>query len=89
MALTLKNTQVELLANEIAEITGESKTVAVRKALLERRDRIRLAHGGVPKRDLARFLETHVWPVIPAYVLGTETTTEQMEEFLGFGPGGV
>jgi hypothetical protein len=55
MALTLKNTQVELLANEIAEITGESKTVAVRKALLERRDRIRLALGALRKETWQGF----------------------------------
>jgi antitoxin VapB len=89
MALTLKNLQVEALANEVAALTGETKTEAVRKALLERRERVRSVRSGVPKRDLGRFLETHVWPVIPANVLGREVSKEEVEEYLGFGPGGV
>jgi antitoxin VapB len=87
--LTLKNPQVEALAIEVAELAGESKTEAVRRALLERRDRIRLSRGGTPKRDLGRFLETHIWPAIPANVLGHEVTKEEIEDYLGFGPGGV
>jgi antitoxin VapB len=89
MALTLKNPQVESLAVEVAELAGESKTEAVRKALLERRDRLRLLRGGTPRRDLGRFLETHVWPTIPPAVLGREVTRDEAEEYLGFGPGGV
>lgn len=90
MALTLKNQQVEDLAAEVAELAGESKTEAVRRALLERRDRIRLARGGVPRsRNLQRFLETHVWPVIPADVKGREVTKDEIEEFLGLGPEGA
>ena len=79
MALTLKNSQVEALAAEVADLTGESKTEAVRPAILERR----------PKRDIGRFLATHVWPTIPADVLGREVTKAEVEEYLGFGPGGV
>jgi antitoxin VapB len=89
MALTLKNPQVEALVKEVAELSGESKTEAVRKALLDRRDRLRLVRGGAPRRDLERFLETHVWPAIPSRVLGREVTKEEAEEYLGFGPGGV
>ena len=89
MALTLKNPQVEELAAEVAGLVGESKTEAVRRALLERRDRIRLLQGGKPKRDIGRFLAMHVWPTIPADVLGREVTKAEVEEYLGFGPGGV
>jgi antitoxin VapB len=89
MALTLKNPQVEALANEVAELAGESKTEAVRRALLERRDRIRLMRGGNPKRDLRRFLEAHVWPTIPRRVLGRRVTKDEVEKYLGFGPAGV
>jgi len=42
-----------------------------------------------PKRDLTRFLENHIWPAIPANILGREVTKEELEEYLGFGPGGV
>ena len=89
MPLTLKNPQVEALAIEVAELAGESKTEAVRRALIERLDRIRLSRGGAPRRDLTRFLETHIWPVIPTNVLGREVTKEEIEDYLGFGPGGV
>jgi len=89
VARTLKNPQVEALAIEVAELAGESKTEAVRRALIERRDRIRLSRGGTTKRDLARFLETHIWPAIPASVLGGEVTKQEIEDYLGFGPGGV
>ena len=40
MALNIKNAQVEDLATEIAGITGESKTEAIRRALEERRQRL-------------------------------------------------
>ncbi len=39
MALNIKNPYVESLLAEVALITGESKTEAVRKALEERRQR--------------------------------------------------
>lgn len=89
MALTLKNLQVEELAAEVAALAGESKTEAVRKALLERRDRIQLARGGTRRRDLQRFLEAHVWPAVPAAVRGRELSKAEMDVYLGFGPGGV
>ena len=37
MALTIKNAEVERLATEVARLTGESKTQAVKVALEERR----------------------------------------------------
>jgi antitoxin VapB len=89
MALTLKNSQVEALAVEVAGLTGESKTEAVRKALQERRDRIRLTQGGPRKRDITQFLETHIWPVMPRKLLGKGVTKAELEEYLGFGPDGV
>lgn len=89
MALNLKNAQVESLAKEVAQLAGESMTEAVRKALMERRDRIRLTQGGRRKRDLRRFLETHVWPSIPRKLLGRAVTKADVDEYLGFGPNGV
>jgi len=89
MGLTLENRQVEELANEVAQLAGESKTEAVRKALLERRDRIQLTRGDTTQRDLGRFLETHIWPALPVEVLGKSLTKDEVEEYLGFGPGGV
>ena len=40
MALNIKNDEVERLAAEVARLTGESKTEAIRRALAERRQRL-------------------------------------------------
>jgi antitoxin VapB len=42
MGLNIKNREVEELAKQIAEATGETKTEAIRQALLERKDRLGL-----------------------------------------------
>jgi antitoxin VapB len=42
MGLNIKNKDVEELARQVAEATGESKTEAIRRALMERRDRLGL-----------------------------------------------
>jgi antitoxin VapB len=68
MALNLKDPQVEKLAAEVAQMTGDSKTGAVREALREKRDRLELTRTTRRRRkpgDLRRFLETEIWPLIP------------------------
>ncbi|MDQ3407282.1 MAG: type II toxin-antitoxin system VapB family antitoxin, partial [Chloroflexota bacterium] len=47
MPLNIKDAQAEILASEVAALTGESKTRAVRQALVERRDRLLLARSGL------------------------------------------
>jgi len=90
MPLNIKNREVERLADEVAKITGESKTEAVRKALEERRERLAFQ---VPPRDrraeVMRFLEREVWPKVPKELLGRGLTKEEQEEILGYGPEGV
>lgn len=90
MALSIKNRSVESLAAEVAAMAGENKTEAVRKALEERRDRLRLrrAAGGKGER-LRRFLESEVWPRVPARELGRRLTRAEEDEILGFGPEGL
>ena len=39
--------------------------------------------------SLLIFLETKIWPRIPADVLGTTVSKEEIEEILGYGPFGV
>jgi antitoxin VapB len=51
MALSLKDAETDRLAREVAALTGESLTEAVRTALAERLDRERLKRGH--PRDLA------------------------------------
>jgi antitoxin VapB len=67
MALNIKNPHVEELAAQLAELTGETKTEAIRRALEERRQR--LAYQVVQQdrgEDLRSFLEREVWSVIRA-----------------------
>ncbi|MFZ3237339.1 MAG: type II toxin-antitoxin system VapB family antitoxin [Stellaceae bacterium] len=56
MALSLKDPETDRLAREVAKLTGESLTEAVRKSLAERLDRERLRRGR-PATDLAAELD--------------------------------
>jgi antitoxin VapB len=91
MALNIKDKETEELAAEIASMTGDSKTGAVRTALRERRDRLRLRSGGKGKRQrsMQEWLETEIWPQIPEEERGRPPLTKaEIEEILGFGPEG-
>jgi antitoxin VapB len=90
MALNIKNTEVEQLAQELAAITGESKTQAIRTALIERRRR--LAFRVVPterRTHLLRFLEDEIWANIPADQLGRPHDPALDDEIIGYGKDGV
>jgi antitoxin VapB len=89
MALNIKNVEVERLAAEVARLTGESKTQAIRRALQERRQR--LTGPSIPHRRarVLRFLEKKVWPTLPARERGRRLTRAEEDEILGYGPGGV
>jgi antitoxin VapB len=90
MALNIKNREVERLLEEVVQMTGESKTEAVRKALEQRRQR--LALRTMAQRDdvrLLSFLQEEVWPQIPAELLGIRLTKEDEEEILGYGEHGI
>jgi antitoxin VapB len=91
MALNIKDQETEKLAAEVAELTGESKTGAVREALREKRDRLELQRVGSKekrRRDLRRFMETEIWPQIPDELRGKSITKAEREEILGYGPEG-
>ena len=67
MALNIKNSQVEDLATEIAEICGETKTEAIRRALEERKQRLSFQVVRESRsEELRSFLEREVWSVIRA-----------------------
>lgn len=90
MAMNIKNDKVERLAEELAHMTGESKTAAILRALEERRERIALGPSG--KRRMAQaldFLEKEIWPNIPRKLLGRRVTRRERERILGYGRGGV
>jgi antitoxin VapB len=86
MALNLKNVEVERLAAEVARLAGETKTEAVRRALLERRERIASRAGaGDRATKLRLFLETQVWPQVPEHEVGRRLTSLEEDEILGYG----
>ncbi len=91
MASNIKNPEVERLAADIAKLTGESKTEAIRRALSERRDRlaIRVGHSDrfVAPRD-CRGGGTS-WHRSPGGRDGPRITKREEEAILGFGKGGV
>jgi antitoxin VapB len=90
MALNIKDPQAEKLAAEVAALTGESKTRAVRVALQERRDRLRLrAVARDRATDFQRFLEEEVWPTVPRGILGKRAGRKERERILGYGEHGV
>ncbi len=90
MALNIKDREAERLAAEVAAMTGESKTRAIRVALEERKQRLAV---GVVRRDrgkaLRRFLAEEVWPQVPPRALGRRVTRREREAILGYGPAGV
>ena len=67
MGLNIKNAEVERLAAEVAALAGETKTEAIRQALLARKDSL-----AIPERKrseaLREWLARDVWPHIkPEY----------------------
>ena len=90
MPLNIKNPSVEQLVDEVARLTGESKTEAVRRALEERRARVSVEAAVRSRRHrLLRFLELEVWPLVPDDELGRTLSREEEESILGYGPEGV
>ena len=89
MALNLKNGEVERLAAEVARLTGESKTEAIRRALEERRRRLKAPAGGERRARIQRLLEKKIWPSVPKKQLGRRLTRQEEDVILGYGPEGV
>lgn len=89
MALNLKNAAVERLAAEVAKLTGESKTEAIRRALEERRRRLKGASADQRRARVLRFLEKRVWATLPKGERGRRLTREEEDDILGYGPAGV
>lgn len=90
MALNLKNREVEQLAAEVARLAGETKTEAVRRALLERRQRLVYRIGSVDRRgQLRHFLDREVWPHVPEQERGRRLTKDEEDRILGYGETGA
>ena len=89
MALNIKDPETERLAAEVAALTGQTKTGAIRYALR----RVLQAESGpsVTQREerLTRFLEEEIWPLVPPDQLGKPVSRAEREEILGFGEHGA
>lgn len=90
MALNIKDAETEKLVTEVAEMTGSTKTGAVREALREKRHRLELRGGGQrPQQSMREWLETEIWPLIPPEELDRPPLTKaEVEDILGYGPEG-
>lgn len=89
MALNIKNVRVERLAGEVAELTGESKTEAIRKALEDRKRRLVGTPAGDRRAAVLAFLKKRVWTGIPKEEKGRVLTRAEEDAILGYGPDGV
>jgi antitoxin VapB len=89
MGLNIKNVDVERLAGEVAGMAHETKTEAIRRALLERRARLQ-AHAGKPegRSGLREYLERNIWPLVPSGELGRVLSRAEEDQILGYGPEG-
>ena len=90
MALTIKNAEVERLATEVARLTGETKTQAIRVALEERRRRL---HTGVDPEaksaEILRWLETEVWVHVPPELRGQPHDNARDDAIIGYDADGL
>lgn len=90
MAINIKNDRVERLVEELAHMTGESKTAVILRALEEHRERIALEPSGEHRLAQAlEFLEKEIWANIPRRLLGRRIPKRERERILGYGKGGV
>ena len=89
MALNIKNPDVERLAGEVASLARETKTEAIRRALLERRARLQARTGNpLQRQSLRDYLERNVWPLMPPGELGRVLSREEEDQIMGYGPEG-
>ena len=90
MALNIKDPEAERLAAEVARMTGDTKTGAIRSALADRKERLEYRIGRRDRRkELLRILEEEIWPAVPRSVIGRRIPKREEERILGYGPEGV
>jgi antitoxin VapB len=80
-----KNT--ELLADEIARVTGEDKHEVIRKALEQRKatlNRTDSLDQTEKKQRWQQFLESEVWSTLPDDIKGKGTNQQEQDKILGY-----
>lgn len=85
MALFIRSEQVDRLARELAQLTGENITEAVGKALAERLQRVRPHELSASERERRRQAMEHLWRARELCLAqGVKAPTKQeIEEMLG------
>jgi antitoxin VapB len=89
VALNLRNAEIERLASEVAALTNESKTEAIRKALEERKSRLLAARRPHKRSERAAGILQEFRASLPKTVRQRPLSREEEDGILGFGPGGV
>ena len=89
MALNLKNAEVERLAADVARLTGESKTEAIRRALEERKRRLTGRSLAERRVRVLKLLEHDIWPTLERAARGRRPSRAEEDGILGYGPSGV
>ncbi len=79
MALNIKNAEVERLATEIARATGETKTEAIRKALVDRQKQLDLPTLEERWQKIRDDMERDVWSQLPPEVRGKRIPKEEYD----------
>lgn len=70
-------------------MTGESKTEAIRKALEERKRRLKAVPARNHRASVLAFLKNQVWTGVPREQFGRTLTRAEEDAILGYGPEGV
>ncbi|MBW7927422.1 MAG: type II toxin-antitoxin system VapB family antitoxin [Fimbriimonadaceae bacterium] len=89
MGLNIKNPEVERLIAEVAARTGETKTEAVRQAMLQRLDSLDATHDQSTRGVLLDQALSELRALLPPELIGRGVSKEEREEILGYGPDGV
>lgn len=93
MALNIRDPATVRLAAEVAELAGETKTRAVRTALEERAERLRIVGLGQDRRQRVLAVLEQMWAEIPPGPpqrgQHRPVSKDEREEILGYGPDGV
>jgi antitoxin VapB len=87
MPMSIKNLEVERLAEELSRITKSSKTEVIRQALREKKERLEVAGSAAHRERLLAFLQNRVWPNLPQGA-SRRWTREQEERLVGYGKHG-
>ena len=85
--MSIKNPEVEQLAQQLSRLTHSSKTQVIRQALQEKKERLAATSSLDRRQRLLSYLENRVWPSLPKGA-SRRWTKAQEERALGYGKHG-